>query len=105
MSISYELIVSIAIVMAAGKCEKLRKPYYCQCQEILEIEERKKNGCQKQSHRSFLAGLERYENRLDKGYRLTDCISMNTMHQLRSTEVLTHDKHFVQEGFMILFPD
>ncbi|MBC6480208.1 MAG: type II toxin-antitoxin system VapC family toxin [Hormoscilla sp. GM7CHS1pb] len=56
-----------------------------------------------QTHESFLSGLNLYENRLDKGYSLTDCISMNTMRQLGITEVLTHDKHFTQEGFVILF--
>ncbi len=55
-----------------------------------------------QSHESFLNGLELYENRLDKGYSLTDCISMNVMKQLQIVEVLTHDKHFSQEGFTIL---
>jgi predicted nucleic acid-binding protein len=58
-----------------------------------------------QSHQSFLKGLELYKNRLDKGYSLTDCISMQTMRQLGMAEILTHDKHFTQEGFVILFPD
>lgn len=31
-----------------------------------------------QSHATFLAGLALYEQRLDKGYSLTDCISMVT---------------------------
>lgn len=56
-----------------------------------------------QSHRSFLTGLDLYEQRPDKGYSLTDCISMQTMRQLNLTEALTHDKHFVQEGFSIVF--
>ncbi|MDX2212734.1 MAG: hypothetical protein SFY66_05535 [Oculatellaceae cyanobacterium bins.114] len=56
-----------------------------------------------QTHDSFLSGLKLYRDRLDKGYSLTDCISMNTMQNLSITEVLTHDQHFVQEGFMILF--
>jgi uncharacterized protein len=56
-----------------------------------------------QTHNSFTAGLTLYRNRLDKGYSLTDCISMNVMQQFCVTEVLTHDRHFVQEGFMILF--
>ncbi|MEJ7714066.1 MAG: hypothetical protein WKF84_30515 [Pyrinomonadaceae bacterium] len=30
---------------------------------------------------ALLAGLELYESRLDKGYSLTDCISMNEMHK------------------------
>lgn len=55
-----------------------------------------------QTHGSFLLGLELYKSRLDKGYSLTDCISMNTMRQLKITEVLTHDRHFTQEGFVIL---
>ncbi|HEY9641642.1 MAG TPA: PIN domain-containing protein [Coleofasciculaceae cyanobacterium] len=53
----------------------------------------------------FLAGLHLYEQRLDKGYSLTDCISMNTMQQLGISEVLTHDRHFSQEGFVILLED
>ena len=56
-----------------------------------------------QDHESFVAGLNLYEKRLDKGYSLTDCISMNTMNQLEILEVLTHDQHFTQEGFIILF--
>lgn len=56
-----------------------------------------------QSHASFSAGLLLYRSRLDKGYSLTDCISMNTMRELELTEVLTHDHHFTQEGFIILF--
>lgn len=57
-----------------------------------------------QTHQSFILGLELYQQRLDKGYSLTDCISMNTMKRLGITEVLTHDLHFTQFGFMILFP-
>ncbi len=56
-----------------------------------------------QSHESFLAGLKLYEARLDKGYSLTDCISMNTMKAEGLTEVLTNDEHFAQEGFRALF--
>lgn len=51
---------------------------------------------------TLLDGLELYESRLDKGYSLTDCISMNVMRGRGVTEVLTHDHHFEQEGFVIL---
>lgn len=51
---------------------------------------------------TFLDALELYESRLDKGYSLTDCISMNTCKKLGITEILTHDRHFEQEGFKIL---
>ena len=46
-----------------------------------------------------------YGQRLDKGYSLTDCISMIVMEQMGITEVLTYDKHFAQEGFTLLFTD
>ncbi len=50
----------------------------------------------------FLDALDFYERRLDKGYSLTDCVSMLTMKNLGVREILTHDDHFVQEGFQIL---
>ena len=55
-----------------------------------------------QSHESFLAGLALYERRPDKQYSLVDCISMNVMRQKQIQEVLTHDRHFSQEGFLRL---
>ena len=58
-----------------------------------------------QTHTSFIQGLQLYKERLDKGYSLTDCVSMQTMRQLGITEVLTHDKHFTQEGFMLFLTD
>ena len=57
-----------------------------------------------QSRQSFLSGLALYEARPDKEYSLTDCRSMLAMKNLGVTEVLTHDHHFTQEGFTILFP-
>ncbi|HYP07769.1 MAG TPA: PIN domain-containing protein [Bryobacteraceae bacterium] len=58
-----------------------------------------------QSHESFVSGLELYTARPDKGYSLIDCISMQTMRLKGLTEVLTHDRHFEQEGFRALFRD
>lgn len=55
-----------------------------------------------QSHESFLAGLALYERRPDKQYSLADCISMNVMRQQGIQEILTHDRHFGQEGFVRL---
>lgn len=56
-----------------------------------------------QTHENFLTGLTLYKARADKGYSLTDCISMITMRERNITEVLTHDRHFAQEGFTVLF--
>jgi len=54
-----------------------------------------------QSRESFLSGMALYGARPDKGYSLTDCISMQTMRQQGLTEVLTNDRHFEQEGFRV----
>ena len=51
----------------------------------------------------FENGLKLYANRLDKGYSLTDCISMNLMRERGITQVLTHDNHFEQESFEAMF--
>jgi predicted nucleic acid-binding protein len=58
-----------------------------------------------QSRSSFLAGLDLYTQRPDKGYSLVDCISMQTMRKEGLTEVLSNDRHFEQEGFRALFRD
>lgn len=58
-----------------------------------------------QSHDTFTAGFDLYRSRPDKGYSLTDCISMQTMRREGLTEVLTNDRHFEQEGFRALFRD
>ena len=56
-----------------------------------------------QSRETFLSGVELYLARPDKGYSLTDCISMQTMRTEGLTVILTNDRHFEQEGFRALF--
>ena len=56
-----------------------------------------------QTRSGFLDDLELYNARPDKGYSLTDCISMRTMRREGITEALTNDRHFEQEGFRALF--
>ncbi|NCR40477.1 MAG: type II toxin-antitoxin system VapC family toxin [Microcystis aeruginosa W13-11] len=56
-----------------------------------------------QNQESFLQCFELYRRRPDKEYSLTDCISMTVMQRLKISQVLTHDNHFQQEGFIILF--
>jgi predicted nucleic acid-binding protein len=55
-----------------------------------------------QTRDSLLRGFGLYTARGDKGYSLTDCISMKAMRERNIREVLTHDHHFEQEGFTIL---
>lgn len=56
-----------------------------------------------QTRESFSGGLSLYKARPDKGYSLTDCISMIEMRERNIGDVLTHDRHFTQEGFNVLF--
>jgi uncharacterized protein len=44
-----------------------------------------------------------YERRIDKGYSLTDCITMNACRNRRIREILSMDHHFAQEGFTLTF--
>ena len=55
-----------------------------------------------QSRDSFLRALERFSNRPDKDYSLTDCSSMNAMDAEEIKDALTNDHHFEQEGYNIL---
>ncbi len=55
-----------------------------------------------QTQELFMAGMDLYRARLDRGYSLTDCVSMMVMQQQGLTDALTNDRHFVQEGFTIL---
>ena len=55
-----------------------------------------------QSHQSFLNGLALYQRRPDKQYSLQDCISFASMREHGLSEALTPDKHFHQEGFIVL---
>ena len=51
----------------------------------------------------FRRGLRLYNDRLDKEWSLTDCISIVVMKDEGLVDALTGDKHFVQAGFNILF--
>lgn len=55
-----------------------------------------------QDRETFHAGLRLFRARPDKGYSLTDCISMECMSKRKLTDVLTNDEHFSQEGFVCL---
>jgi len=55
-----------------------------------------------QSRKSFIKAFALYRSRLDKGYSLTDCLSMIVMRERRIPDALTTDRHFEQEGFIAL---
>ncbi len=54
------------------------------------------------SHALFDRGIRLFEQRLDKSWSLTDCISFVVMQEHGLTEALTADHHFEQAGFVRL---
>jgi hypothetical protein len=54
------------------------------------------------THGLFNEGLERYRQRGDKTWSLTDCTSFIIMEQRRIEDALTADRHFEQAGFNAL---
>lgn len=53
----------------------------------------------------FEAGLERYRDRPDKEWGLTDCTSFLFMEDHRVEDVLTTDRRFQQAGFRVVLFD
>ena len=53
----------------------------------------------------FIRGLRLYQDRPDKEWSLTDCISFLVMKDLGLQEALTADHHFEQAGFTALLKD
>jgi predicted nucleic acid-binding protein len=54
------------------------------------------------SHYWFTRGLALFQNRSDKEWSLTDCISIEIMSRRKIQTVLTTDHHFEQAGFEVL---
>jgi predicted nucleic acid-binding protein len=55
-----------------------------------------------QSRELFDTALAFYLRRPDKGYSMTDCMSMVICHDAQIADVLTANHDFEQEGFTIL---
>jgi predicted nucleic acid-binding protein len=51
----------------------------------------------------FDRGARLYEQRPDKSWSLTDCLSFFVMTDAGLTEALTGDQHFVQAGYVTFF--
>ena len=58
-----------------------------------------------QTREGFLSGCRLYRAHPNKGYSLTDCISMEMMCREGLSDVLTNDAHFAQEGFSCILRD
>ena len=94
--VATEEVLSEYLTFFCGAAEQLRRKAAGNAQAILEDPAVR---VIPQSHESFFAGLELYRSRPDKGYSLTDCVSMQTMRREGLIVALTNDRHFEQEGF------
>lgn len=54
------------------------------------------------NHLQFEDGVALFNDRADKEWSLTDCISLLAMEQFGIRDALTADKHFVQAGYNAL---
>lgn len=55
-----------------------------------------------QTTHQFLDALKLYNQRRDKEWSQTDCVSFNIMQEHEIFEALAYDRHFVQAGYMAL---
>ncbi|TRU93224.1 MAG: PIN domain-containing protein [Microcystis novacekii Mn_MB_F_20050700_S1] len=55
-----------------------------------------------QTSEQFEQGLRLYQQRQDKAWSHTDCVSFKIMEENGITEALAYDKHFAQAGFTAL---
>jgi len=71
-------------------------------QLFLDLEADARDTVVRASHDQFERGLQLYDERPDKHWSLTDCISFVVMQDHGVTEALTADRHFEQAGFVPL---
>ena len=69
---------------------------------LLDTEEEPSNLILPPSEELYRKGIDLYEQRRDKAWSLTDCISFIVMQEHDIIEALTADKHFEQAGFVPL---
>lgn len=55
-----------------------------------------------QTSKQFEKGLQLYQQRKDKEWSHTDCVSFSIMEEYGIAEALAYDKHFTQAGFIPL---
>ena len=55
-----------------------------------------------QTSAQFKNALDFYEQRPDKEWSQTDCVSFKIMEEYKILEALAYDKHFVQAGYIAL---
>lgn len=102
MRTGYSFITTTAVLNETANA--LSEPYFRQA--VIEFYNRIQMSARIEivfvDHALWAEGWKLYEQRPDKGWSLTDCLSIVVMQQQRIKKVLTNDKHFEQAGFHAL---
>lgn len=69
---------------------------------LLDVERNPNNLLETANDEIFRQGISLYDQRPDKHWSLTDCISFVVMERHRLSDALTADRHFEQAGFVPL---
>jgi len=69
---------------------------------LFETEDEPSNLLLPATEEMYRKGIDLYQQRPDKAWSLTDCISFVVMQEHGITEALTADRHFEQAGFVPL---
>ena len=90
------VLMELADALAESTSRRLVLPF------IRSLEQDPKVEIIRASRELMQRGLRRYDERPDKQWSLTDCISFVVMEEAEIREALTDDKHFKQAGFTAL---
>ncbi len=102
LTVTSEMILTELLNLFAEKGTALRNTAVSMVQKIKSA-----SNCEvvPQTSLQFRKALERYNDRPDKGWSLTDCASFLIMEEKGIGEALTYDQHFLQAGFGALLRD
>ena len=90
------VLMELADALAESTSRRLVLPF------IRSLEQDPKVEIIRASRELMQRGLRRYDERPDKQWSLTDCISFVVMEEAEIREALTGDRHFKQAGFTAL---
>ena len=90
------VLMELADALAESTSRRLVLPF------IRSLEQDPKVEIIRASRELMQRGLRRYDERPDKQWSLTDCISFVVMEEAEVREALTGDRHFKQAGFTAL---
>ena len=100
--VTTEAVLTEFLNYFSGGGERMRRAASVLCDQIMA---HANTSVLPQTREAFTRGFDLYKARPDEGFSLTDCISMIEMRGHNISSVLTHDRHFAQEGFKLLLAD